>query len=49
LEIFNPQAAVATGKVVPPDYLALSAAYCAAYCTAAIILAFILFEDRDLA
>ena len=49
LEIFNTQAAVATGAVVPPAYLGVSMLYCAAYCTAAILLAFILFEDRDLA
>jgi ABC-type transport system involved in multi-copper enzyme maturation permease subunit len=49
LEIFNMQAAVATGTMVPPDYLGLAALYGAAYCAAAILLAFILFEDRDLA
>ncbi len=49
LETFNMSAAVATGLIVPPAYLGLSALYCAAYCTAAILLAFILFEDRDLA
>jgi hypothetical protein len=49
LEVFNTQAAVATGVIVPPVYLAYSAAYCAVYCTMAILLAFILFEDRDLA
>lgn len=49
LEVFNIQAAVATGTVVPPAYVGLSAVYCAAYSTAAILLAFILFEDRDLA
>jgi ABC-type transport system involved in multi-copper enzyme maturation permease subunit len=49
LEIFNIQASVATGKIVPPHYLGISALYCAAYCTMAILMAFILFEDRDLA
>jgi len=49
LEIFNMQGSVATGTIVPPDYLGFSAIYCAAYCGAAILLAFILFEDRDLA
>jgi len=49
LEVFNISAAVATGTMVPPVYLGLSALYCAAYCAAAILLAFILFEDRDLA
>lgn len=49
LEIFNTQAVVATGKIIPAEYLGYSALYCAAYCAAAILLAFILFEDRDLA
>lgn len=49
LEIFNTQAVVATGRIIPADYLGYSALYCAAYCSAAILLAFILFEDRDLA
>jgi ABC-type transport system involved in multi-copper enzyme maturation permease subunit len=49
LEIFNTNAAVATGTIIPPAYLGYSALYSAAYCTAAILLAFILFEDRDLA
>ena len=49
LETFNMNAAVATGTMVPPIYLGYSMLYCAVYCTAAILLAFILFEDRDLA
>jgi hypothetical protein len=49
LELFNISAAVATGTTVPPDYLGYSALYCASYCAAAILMAFILFEDRDLA
>jgi ABC-type transport system involved in multi-copper enzyme maturation permease subunit len=49
LELFNISAAVATGATIPPDYLAYSALYCSAYCAAAILMAFILFEDRDLA
>jgi len=49
LEVFNISAAVATGVVVPPVYLGYAALYCACYCTATILLAFILFEDRDLA
>jgi ABC-type transport system involved in multi-copper enzyme maturation permease subunit len=35
--------------LVPPAYLGLSAVYCAAYAGMAIFLAFIMFEDRDLA
>jgi len=49
LEVFNMQAAVATGKLVPPDYLGFAALYCLVYSSAAILMAFILFEDRDLA
>jgi hypothetical protein len=49
LEHFNTQAAIATGTMVPPAYLAYAALYCATFSAAAILLAFILFEDRDLA
>lgn len=49
LDAFNMQAAVATGKMVPPVYLAHAALYGAAYTAVMILLAFILFEDRDLA
>jgi len=49
LDVFNIQAAVATGRAVPADYIGLSFIYCATYCATAILLAFILFEDRDLA
>jgi len=49
VENFNVEAAIVTGSVVPWTYLGSVAAYSAAYITAAILLAFILFEDRDLA
>jgi len=49
LEAFNTQAVIATSATIPPQYLGYSALYCATYCAAAILLAFILFEDRDLA
>ena len=49
LEFFNITAAVATGDMAPPDYLGYSALYCGCYCAAAILFAFILFEERDLA
>jgi ABC-type transport system involved in multi-copper enzyme maturation permease subunit len=49
LEIFNAQAAIATDAMVPAKYLGFSLLYSVAYCAAAILLAFILFEDRDLA
>lgn len=49
LEVFNTQAAITTGSVVPPLYLGYSTLYCVAYSAIAILIAFILFEDRDLA
>ncbi|MGC1273467.1 MAG: ABC-2 transporter permease [Planctomycetaceae bacterium] len=49
LEWFSMQGAVATGRLVPPDYLGFAALYSASFVAAAILLAFILFEDRDLA
>lgn len=49
LDVFNISASVATGTFVPPDYLVWSLGYCAAYSTMAILVAFLLFEDRDLA
>ncbi len=49
LELFNTQAAVATGTLVPPIYLGEMTLYALCYATAAILFAFILFEDRDLA
>jgi ABC-type transport system involved in multi-copper enzyme maturation permease subunit len=49
LDHFNIQAAVAGGKRVPADYLAWALLYCALYSAVAMLLALILFEDRDLA
>jgi hypothetical protein len=49
LEAFNIQAAVAAGREVPYDYLLWSLAYCCLYSLVAMLLALILFEDRDLA
>jgi hypothetical protein len=49
LEFFNTQTAVSTDTIVAPAYLGTALLYCTAYCTMAILLAFILFEDRDLA
>ena len=49
LSAFNVSSAVATGRVVPPDYLASSTLYALAYIAAMMLLGFILFEDRDLA
>jgi ABC-type transport system involved in multi-copper enzyme maturation permease subunit len=49
LDHFNIQAAVAAGVPVPPTYLAWAALYCLLYSAVAMLLALILFEDRDLA
>ncbi len=49
LDHFNIQAAVAGGVDVPMNYLGWALLYCALYSTAAMLLALILFEDRDLA
>ncbi len=49
LDNFNITAAIATGKLVPPEYLGWSFLYCVASSLAWVMLAFILFEDRDLA
>jgi hypothetical protein len=49
LDHFNVQAAVAGGVDVPMNYLAWALLYCVLYSTAAMLLALILFEDRDLA
>jgi ABC-type transport system involved in multi-copper enzyme maturation permease subunit len=49
LEHFNVQAAVAGGVHVPAHYLAWALLYCVLYSAVAMLLALILFEDRDLA
>lgn len=49
LDHFNVQAAVAGGVDVPMTYLAWALLYCVLYSAAAMLLALILFEDRDLA
>ncbi len=49
LDLLNTQGAVATGQTIPPIYLATAAVYSACYAAAAILVAFISFEDRDLA
>ena len=49
LDYFNMSAAVATGQLIPPSYLLAALAYSVVYGGAAILLSFILFEDRDLA
>jgi hypothetical protein len=49
LSTFNVSSAVATGRVVPQDYLGLSLVYAVTYIAAMLLLGFIMFEDRDLA
>lgn len=49
LDHFNIQAAVAGGAHVPMVYLGWAVLYCILYSAAAMLLALILFEDRDLA
>ncbi len=49
LDHFNTESAISTGTLVHPEYLLYAAGYSAAYCAAAVLMAFILFEDRDLA
>lgn len=49
LDHFNIQAAVATGLAVPLTYLVWAAVYCLLYGSVALVLALLLFEDRDLA
>lgn len=49
LENFNTYAAIAGGKEVPPIYMAGAGLYCLIFTGIAMLLALILFEDRDLA
>ena len=49
LDFFNVSAAVATGSTIPLSYVLGCLVYCILYSSVGILLAFILFEDRDLA
>jgi hypothetical protein len=49
LDHFNIQAAVAGGSEVPYEYLGWSLMYCVLYGAMALLLALVMFEDRDLA
>ncbi len=49
LDVFNISAAISGGHEVPFMYLAWSALYCVLYTAVAMLLAMLLFEDRDLA
>ena len=49
LEHFNIYTAIATGEHVPLAYLGLAGIYCLLYSGLAMLVALLLFEDRDLA
>jgi ABC-type transport system involved in multi-copper enzyme maturation permease subunit len=49
LDDFNVQAAISTGQRVPLTYLVWDGVYCIVYSTVAMLVALLLFEDRDLA
>ncbi len=49
LDNFNVSAAISTGQEVPWQYLGLAGVYCLLYSAVAMLLALLLFEDRDLA
>ncbi len=49
LDHFNVTAAISTGQAVPLVYLAWAVGYCLLYSSMAMVLALLLFEDRDLA
>ncbi len=49
LDHFNMDTAIVTGHGVTAGYMAWAGAYCLVYCTVAMLLALLLFEDRDLA
>lgn len=49
LDNFNIEGSIATGQEVPARYILVSTAYAAVYSTAAMLIALLMFEDRDLA
>ena len=49
LDHFNIYGPIATGDPVPPIYLLYAFGYCVLYSTVAMLVALLLFEDRDLA
>jgi ABC-type transport system involved in multi-copper enzyme maturation permease subunit len=49
LDHFNISAGISTGQQVPGEYMAWAALYCLVYSSVAMLLALLLFEDRDLA
>lgn len=49
LDAFKADAAIAADRVIPPDYLNAAIVYSVLYGTIAMLLALLMFEDRDLA
>lgn len=49
LDYFSIETPIATGQPVPPEYLGLSLLYSGIYIGMALLLALLLFEERDLA
>jgi hypothetical protein len=49
LDYFNISAGISGGRWVPLSYLAVAGIYCVLLCSVAMLLALLLFEDRDLA
>ena len=49
LDHFDMYGAISTGQPIPAGYLLLAAVYCGLYSTVAMLLALLMFEDRDLA
>ncbi len=49
LDHFNISAGIAAGRSVPGEYLAWAGLYCVLYSAVAMLVALLLFEDRDLA
>lgn len=49
LDHFNMETAISTGQVIIMEYLGWAALYSLIYCVVAMLLALLLFEDRDLA
>ncbi|NNJ24189.1 ABC-2 transporter permease [Alienimonas chondri] len=49
LPAYSSEAAIAREALVPPEYLGWATLYTVCYSSAAILVAFLLFEDRDLA
>jgi len=49
LDHFNIYAAISTGRYVPLTYVGMAGVYCVLYTALALLLALLLFEDRDLA